>query len=101
MLNETTNDNTVEEVENSEIAENNISVKEDTPAVEQKEIKDYLSTSLFEDVKSISSDDLDTQDEDASEVKELSEAYSNTLVDISEHQLINGRVVGMNDRDVC
>ena len=33
-------------------------------------------------------------------MKELSEAYSNTLVDISEHQLINGRVVGMNDRDV-
>ena len=30
----------------------------------------------------------------------LSEAYSNTLVDISEHQLIDGRVVGMNDRDV-
>ena len=27
-------------------------------------------------------------------------AYSGTLVDISEHQLIQGRVVGMNERDV-
>ena len=100
MLNEITNDNAVEEVENSPIEENDTSVVDATPTVDQKEIKDYLSSSLFEDVKSISFDDLDTQDEDASEVKELSEAYSNTLVDISEHQLINGRVVGMNDRDV-
>ena len=100
MLNEITNDNAVEEVENSRIGENDTSVGDTTPTVDQKEIKDYLSSSLFEDVKSISSDDLGTQDGDASEVKELSEAYSNTLVDISEHQLINGRVVGMNDRDV-
>ena len=100
MLNEITNDNAVEEVENSPIGENDTSVGDTTPTVDQKEIKDYLSSSLFEDVKSISSDDLGTQDEDASEVKELSEAYSNTLVDISENQLINGRVVGMNDRDV-
>ena len=100
MLNEITSDNAVEEVENSQIGENDTSVEDTTPTVDQKEIKDYLSSSLFEDVKSISSDDLDTQDEHTSEVKELSEAYSNTLVDISEHQLINGRVVGMNDRDV-
>ena len=100
MLNEITNDNAVEEVENSHAEENDTSAEDIAPTVDQKEIKDYLSSSLFEDVKSISSDDLDTQDEDSSEVKELSEAYSNTLVDISEHQLINGRVVGMNDRDV-
>ena len=100
MLNEITNDNAVEEVENSRTGEHDTSVGDTTPTVDQKEIKDYLSSSLFEDVKSISSDDLGTQDEDASEVKELSEAYSNTLVDISENQLINGRVVGMNDRDV-
>ena len=99
MLNEMTN-NTVEEVNNSEITEDNTSVEGTTPTVDQKEIKDYLSSSLFDDVKSISSDELDTQNEDSLEVNELSEAYSNTLVDISEHQLINGRVVGMNDRDV-
>ena len=100
MLNEITNENAVEEVENSEIKEDNTSVRENAPAVEQKEIKDYLSSSLFDDVKSISSDELEVQDEDSSEGRELSEAYSNTLVDISEHQLIEGRVVGMNERDV-
>ena len=100
MLNEITNDNAVEEVENSEITEDNTSVEGTTPTVDQKEIKDYLSSSLFDDVKSISYGELDNQNEDSLEVNELSEAYSNTLVDISEHQLINGRVVGMNDRDV-
>ena len=33
-------------------------------------------------------------------IDDLEKAYTNTLVDISEHQLIKGRVVGMNDRDV-
>ncbi len=58
MLNEITNDNTVEEVEDSLIGEDDTSVRDTTPTVDQKEIKDYLSSSLFEDVKSISSDDL-------------------------------------------
>ena len=43
MLNENTNDNSVEEVENSEIKEDNASVEDTTPTVEQNEIKDYLS----------------------------------------------------------
>ena len=43
MLNEKTNDNAVEEVDNSENAENNTSVEEDTPTVEQIDTKDYLS----------------------------------------------------------
>ena len=66
MLNEITNENAVEEVENSRIGENDTSVEDTTPTVDQKEIKDYLSSSLFEDVKSISSDELGTQDEYAS-----------------------------------
>ena len=59
MLNETTNDNAVEEVENSNSKENDISVEKTTHTADQKEIKDYLSSSLFEDVKSISLDELD------------------------------------------
>ena len=88
MLNEIKNDNAVEEVENSPIEENDTSVVDTTPTVNQKEIKDYLSSSLFEDVKSISFDDLDTQDEDASDVNDLSVAFSNTVVVISELKLI-------------
>ena len=53
MLNEITNDNSVEAVENSNNKEIDTSVDEAKPFVDQKEIKDYLSSSLFEDVKSI------------------------------------------------
>ncbi|MDC0881959.1 30S ribosomal protein S1 [Candidatus Marinimicrobia bacterium] len=99
MLNEIISDNSVEEVDNSKIIEEETSVDK-TPPVDEKELKNYLSSSLFEDVRTIASDELEGQGESAVEEVELSEAYASTLKDISEHQLINGRVVGMNDRDV-
>ena len=99
MLNEIISDNSVEEVDNSKIIEEETSV-EKTPSVDEKELKNYLSSSLFEDVRTIASDELEGSGESAVEEVELSEAYASTLKDISEHQLINGRVVGMNDRDV-
>lgn len=99
MLNEMISDNSVEEVDNSKIIEEETSVDK-TPSVDEKELKNYLSSSLFEDVKTIASDELEGQGEGVIEEVELSEAYASTLKDISEHQLINGRVVGMNDRDV-
>ena len=99
MLNEIISDNSVEEVDNSKIIEEETSVDK-TPSVDEKELKNYLSSSLFEDVRTIASDELEGQGESAVEEVELSEAYASTLKDISEHQLINGRVVGMNDRDV-
>ena len=99
MLNEMISDNSVEEVDNSKIIEKETSVDE-TPSVDKKELKDYLSSSLFEDVRTIASDELGGQEEGELEEVELSEAYASTLKDISEHQLIKGRVVGMNDRDI-
>ncbi|MBT5734319.1 30S ribosomal protein S1 [bacterium] len=99
MLNEIISDNSVEEVDNSKLIEEETSVDK-TPSVDEKELKNYLSSSLFEDVRTIASDELEGQGESAVEEVELSEAYASTLKDISEHQLINGRVVGMNDRDV-
>ena len=99
MLNEIISDNSVEEVDNSKLIEEETSVDK-TPSVDEKELKNYLSSSLFEDVRTIASDELEGPGESAVEEVELSEAYASTLKDISEHQLINGRVVGMNDRDV-
>ena len=100
MLNEINSDNPVEEVEASDVKEDNTSVESSTPSEETLKTKDYLSTSLFEDVKTITIDELESQNEESSGPAELNEAYSSTLIDISEHQLIDGRVVGMNDRDV-
>jgi len=100
MLNEINSDNPVEEVKASDIKEDNTSVESSTPAEEIIKTKDYLSKSLFEDVKIITSDDIESQPVESSEIDNLSAAYESTLVDISEHQLIEGRVVGMNERDV-
>ena len=44
MLNEITNDNAVEEVENSHAEENDTSADDIAPTVDKKEIKDYLSS---------------------------------------------------------
>ena len=99
MLNEKVENNTVEEVENSDITENDSSVSE-APADIEKEIKDYLNPSLFSDIKTVPLDELESQKDEQNNVDDIGEAYNNTLVDISENQLIQGRVVGMNDRDV-
>ena len=46
MLNEINSDNPVEEVETSDIKEDNTSVKSSAPTEEIIKTKDYLSTSL-------------------------------------------------------
>ena len=99
MLNEIVENNSVEEVENSDIIENDTSVDE-TPSDLDKEIIDYLNPSLFSDVKTVTLDELESPNKKKIDAEDLSKAYNSTLVDISENQLIKGRVVGMNDRDV-
>ena len=76
---------------------------EDTPTnsinnLEQS--KDYLDPSLFDDIKIVSIDE-DSKDKSFNEVdQKVEELYANTFGDISENTLVEGRVVGMNDRDV-
>ena len=64
------------------------------------EILDYLDPRLFKDIKTLNDTDFDDKG-DTNEIDiELENKYSSTFGDISEHSLIEGRVVGMNDRDV-
>jgi len=98
MLYKEIENNSVEEVDNSNMIEEDTSVSE-APADIEKEIKDYLNPQLFNDIKTISIDEIESQIEKIN-THDIDKAYTNTLVDISEHQLINGRVVGMNERDV-
>ena len=99
MLNEINDNNTVEEVETSNNIGDDASATK-APAEMNKEIKDYLNPDLFNDVKTVSIDELEPQLDESIDIGDKEKAYKNTLVDISEHELINGRVVGMNDRDV-
>jgi small subunit ribosomal protein S1 len=73
-----------------------------TPAVNVAEIQDYLNPKLFQEVKVVKEIDLIKEvNSDGSLVNsELEALYEGTFGDISEHSLIEGRVVGMNDRDV-
>ena len=71
-----------------------------TTADNVAEIADYLNPELFHDVKTLSDSDLDENLNPNEVPDELEKKYSSTFGDISEHSLIEGRVVGMNDRDV-
>ncbi len=76
---------------------------ENTPAPQAEnvaEIKDYLSTELFSEVKVVNQSELVERQEVTEVDNELEQKYSSTFGDISEHSLIQGRVVGMNERDV-
>tara|TARA_B100000003_G_scaffold208938_1_gene231345 strand:- start:3870 stop:5798 length:1929 start_codon:yes stop_codon:yes gene_type:complete len=70
------------------------------PAKIVAEIKDYLNPDLFSDVKVIDKQSIKQEDEENQLTDDIDTLYSNTLIDISENSLINGRVVGMNERDV-
>ena len=68
MLNEIVENNTVEEVENSEIAENDTSVSE-APSDIEKEIIDYLNPSLFSDIKTVTLDDIESQKDEQDDIR--------------------------------
>ena len=99
MLNKEIENNSVEEVDNSDIIEENTSVSEASADIE-KEIIDYLNPALFTDIKTVPIEEIESQIDETINTDEIGKEYANTLIDISEHQLINGRVVGMNERDV-
>ena len=65
-----------------------------------KKIKiDYLGSSLFNEVKEISPQDLN-QDIELEEITPDQERYLSTFSDISEREIISGRVIGINDKEV-
>ena len=95
--------NVVEQTfENEKDSVSEISV-EDTPATSNsnpEQNRDYLNSSLFSDVKTISIEELDSDKTLRENKNKVEEVYANTFGDISENTLVEGRVVGMNDRDV-
>ena len=72
-----------------------------SPSTSQdSEIINYLNADLFKDVKVLNKTELldDSAIDNLSE--EVQNLYSSTFADISENSLVEGRVVGMNERDV-
>ncbi|MEC7850010.1 MAG: hypothetical protein VX993_04650, partial [Candidatus Neomarinimicrobiota bacterium] len=99
MLYKEIENNSVEGVDNSDIIEEDTSVIEASADIE-KEIKDYLNPELFNDIRTVPIEEIESKIDETINAEDIDKAYTNTLVDITEHQLIKGRVVGMNERDV-
>ena len=106
MFENQTEEQVVEEVldtpENTDVEKTSAEEAPATPAEVVAEIKDYLNPELFQDVRVVDKNELEHDNESGSDEvnTELKNLYSNTFGDISEHSLIEGRVVGMNERDV-
>ena len=78
-------------------------VVEETPEVEtttngttDKSIN-YLDPQLFSDIRTISRQEIEEAEINEDVADELKNKYENSLAEVSENQVIKGRVIGMND----
>jgi small subunit ribosomal protein S1 len=70
------------------------------PVTKKKPIVNYLDDKIFTAVKVIEQSELD-KNEVAEEIPpELQKQYLDTISDISANQVITGRVIGMNEKEV-
>ena len=76
----------------------NVDEKEDNTA-STIEI-DYLNPKLFEDVRTVNIDDLVSSTDESSVKDEVKDQYLGSISDISENQVLSGRVIGMNEKDI-
>jgi small subunit ribosomal protein S1 len=75
-------------------------VEAPTPPAEPVAEINYLNPELFHDIRIVGQSEIETYNLENEVSAELEKLYLSTLGDITEHSLIKGRVVGMNDRDV-
>ncbi|MCK4903413.1 MAG: S1 RNA-binding domain-containing protein, partial [Candidatus Marinimicrobia bacterium] len=70
------------------------------PVTEKKPIVNYLDEKLFASVKIIEQSELDKNEVIEEIPEELQKQYLATISDISANQVITGRVIGMNEKEV-
>jgi len=61
---------------------------------------DYLSSELFKDVRQVTFDDLEENQEILDIPEEVQNRYQSSLKEISENEIITGRIIGINEKDV-
>ena len=96
-------------VNTAEVKDNSANA-EDVPVVtinEEKEIEDnlppavdYLDPTLFKDIRTITREDLDSSVEQSGVSEDIQDKYLGSISEISENQVLTGRVIGMNDKDI-
>ena len=61
---------------------------------------DYLNPKLFEDIRTVDINDLISSAAESSVKDEVKEQYLGSISDISENQVLSGRVIGMNEKEI-
>ena len=92
-------DKTLEASDNSATESPAVSTDNAENNLDKKVNIDYLGSSLFNEVKEITPQDLN-QDIEVEEITPDQERYLSTFSDISEREIISGRVIGINDKEV-
>jgi len=80
-----------------------VSAETDTaPATETSEEQtvNYLDPDLFKDIKTVGLEDLQPTQEEQDITDDLKEKYLGTFSDISENEVITGRVIGINEKEI-
>ncbi|RMF10080.1 MAG: 30S ribosomal protein S1 [Candidatus Neomarinimicrobiota bacterium] len=67
----------------------------DTPT-----LPNYLAPDLFKDVKTVTADELEPEEKEEVVPEEVQQKYVSTFSDISENEVITGRVIGMNEKEI-
>ena len=110
MSEENKNELTIEEEEvNISDSSNDSNNLEDLPlvAVDNENDKgsisniqiDYLNPKLFEDIRTVDINDLLSNTDESSIKDEVKDQYLGSISDISENQVLSGRVIGMNEKE--
>ena len=82
------------------IPQTNIEISDPVGVVENLPSVDYLDPKLFQDTPLVERENLDQETIDVIVPEEIQEQYLSTFKDISEHEMINGRVIGITDNDI-
>ena len=61
---------------------------------------DYLNPKLFEDIRTVDINDLLSNADESLVKDEVKDQYLGSISDISENQVLSGRVIGMNEKDI-
>jgi len=87
-------------VESSEVEVSAEKTASTTEPVIEKEIKNYLSPDLFNEVKVVTQDEISSPEVEVLEPNANEALYEGALIDIVEDKLLLGRVVGANEKEI-
>jgi small subunit ribosomal protein S1 len=74
--------------------------KKTTPAAEDTQSINYLGADLFKDVKVVEQTSIEESSEELEVAEDIRAKYFETFSDITEQQVISGRVIGINEKEI-